>query len=174
MAANKIIGAIVKGAGNTMQYFGEQAQSGGQKKVTPEEVQKGASEFAGMFASDDRIKEKDGEAPDLVAEVAEKIRNYLYHYKPGTGEDPSIEYSGPMAQDILKVEGYRSAVFQDERGMLQVDTGRLALVNAGMIADLSQRVVLLEELLKSAFEALEQIETIGEQSLEAPPDADVA
>jgi len=93
-----------------------------------------------------------GGSLDMIDEVAGKIRNYLYHYKPETapdiGEDPSVQHIGPMAQDLLKVPGYAAAVKEGPNG-LEVDTGRLALVNAGVIADLSRRVIMLEELIAS-------------------------
>jgi len=108
-----------------------------------------------MALSDERIKEPTQEK-DLLAEVAESINNYTYHYKPGVGENPSVEYSGPMAQELLQVDGYRSCVFEDENGLLKVDTARLALVNAGMIADLSKRLLMLEEFIKSAMAGLAQ------------------
>ena len=106
----------------------------------------------GGYVTDERIKEPTEESPDMVEEVAENMGNYLYHYKPGSGEDPSVEYSGPMAQELLQVDGYRSAVFEDESGLLQVDTGRIAMVNAGMIADLSKRILFLENFIRTIME----------------------
>jgi hypothetical protein len=119
--------------------------------------------------SDERLKDIDetsGEQPDLVAQVAEKINNYLYHYKPGAGEDTSKEYSGPMAQELLKVDGYRSAVVEDENGVLNVDTSRLALVNAGMIADISKRLILLEQFIAQVMEMIAQGETTQEADIQ--------
>ena len=123
-----------------------------------------------MIGSDERIKEPIDESPDLLEEVAEKINNYTYHYKPGTGEDPSIEHSGPMAQELLEVDGYRAAVFEDENGLLQVDTGRLAMVNTGMIADLSKRLLFLEDFIRTVMDNLPQIveEVVAEPEQVAP------
>jgi len=120
----------------------------------------GAADAAGAAGgiSDERIKVPTQER-DLLAEVAEMINNYTYHYKPGVGEDPSIEYSGPMAQELLQVDGYRSCVFEDpETGLLQVDTNRLAMVNTGMIADLTKRLLFLEEFIMSVMSSLQQPE----------------
>ena len=103
-----------------------------------------------QIGSDERIKEPTN-TTDMIAEVAGLVNNYTYHYKPGVGEDPSIEYSGVMAQELLQVDGYRSCVFEDHDGLLKVDTGRLALVNAGMIADLSKRLLMLEEFIKEVI-----------------------
>jgi len=91
----------------------------------------------------------------MIKQVAESINNYTYHYKPGVGEDPSVEYSGPMAQELLQVDGYRSCVFEGPDGLLKVDTGRLALVNAGMISDLLKRLLFLESFIKSVMESLQ-------------------
>jgi len=120
--------------------------------------QSGVKEAVGgiaSFFSDERIKEPT-ESGDLLAEVAENIRNYTYHYKPGVGEDPSVEYSGPMAQELLQVDGYRSCVIQGSDGLLKVDTSRLALTNAGMIADLSKRLLFMENLIKAVMAGLQQ------------------
>jgi hypothetical protein len=186
MAVNKIIGAIMQGAGNSVAYMGDKALKASEEKKAgrdvdpgqltyenPEEIQQGMLKMGSNFigkgmgnamnqgmgnASDERVKERDGETGeerDLVAEVAEKIQNYLYHYKPGFGENPNVEYSGPMAQDLLKVDGYRSAVYQDENGLLEVDAARLAMTNAGLISDLAKRVIMLEELVQGAFSALQ-------------------
>jgi len=117
----------------------------------------GAAQGAGAAAaaSDERIKEPTN-TTDMISEVAQMINNYTYHYKPGVGEDPSVEYSGPMAQELLQVDGYRSCVFEDN-GILKVDTGRLALVNAGMIADLSKRLLMLEEFVKAVVGSFQEL-----------------
>ena len=103
--------------------------------------------------------------PDMIAEVADNIRNYLYHYKsetaPKIGEDPTTQHIGPMAQDLLKVPGYEAAVHEGPNG-LEVDTGRLALVNAGVIADLSRRVIMLEDLITQVAKAF-GMDAISEQ-----------
>ena len=127
-----------------------------------EEIEPTDNDFMGRLDaildsySDARAKETTPETGDMIREVGENINNYTYHYKPGMGEDPSVEYSGVMAQELLQVDGYRSCVFEDpETGMLKVDTGRLALVNAGMISDLSKRLLLLEEFIKSVMGGLQ-------------------
>ena len=126
-----------------------------------------------MALSDERTKEPIDEPVDLLAEVAENINNYTYHYKPGVGEDPSVEHSGPMAQELLQVDGYRACVFEDENGLLQVDTGRLSMVNAGMIADLSKRVIFLEDFIQSVMGGLEPPEAMPDVMPEQmPPDVE--
>lgn len=73
----------------------------------------------------------------------EHIRNYAYNYKPeATNVDPNIDPSedhvGPMAQDIEKVNP--ACVKTDENGVKSVDTSRLALMNAGAIAELARKI----------------------------------
>ena len=110
-----------------------------------------------QLSSDRRIKEPTPQR-DLLAEVAEEINNYTYHYKPGVGEDPGIEYSGPMAQELLQVDGYRSTVIENpETGLLEVDTDRLAMVNAGMIADLAKRLMLIESLIEQVMQGFQEM-----------------
>jgi len=85
---------------------------------------------------------------DTLHKYAEHIKNYIYHYKPEAKEldpsiDPEVEHNGPMAQDIEKVNP--AAVITDEKtGYKSVDTGRLALMNAGAIADLARKLEELE------------------------------
>jgi hypothetical protein len=89
---------------------------------------------------DDMPDDKD----DTLAKYAEHIRNYKYTYTDEAKTvdpniDTSIEHNGPMAQDIEKVNP--AAVKEDPKtGYKTVDTGRLALMNAGAIADLAREV----------------------------------
>lgn len=81
---------------------------------------------------------------------AQHIKNYLYTYKnDATAIDPSIDpeekHIGPMAQDIEKVNS--ACIKELEDGTKIVDTSRLALMNAGVIADLSRRMNEVEEAL---------------------------
>jgi hypothetical protein len=126
-----------------------QGEQGGQSPQT------GAGVTEEISGSDERTKEPT-QKNDMISEVAEMINNYKYHYKPGVGEDPGVEYSGPKAQELLQVDGYRSCVFEGEDGLLKVNTGRLALVNAGMIADLSKRLLFLESFVEAIMGGLPQ------------------
>ena len=92
---------------------------------------------------------------DMVNKYAVHLKNYLYTYKPeATKIDPSInpeeEHVGPMAQDIEKVAP--DCVKETVGGTKVVDGNRLALVNAGVIGDLSREVLDLRERL-AALEA---------------------
>jgi hypothetical protein len=84
---------------------------------------------------------------DILDKYAEHIQNYEYTYKPEAQDvDPSIDpeetHIGPMAQDIEKVNP--AAVQETPEGVKTVDTGRLALMNAGAIASLARKVNELE------------------------------
>jgi hypothetical protein len=89
--------------------------------------------------------EKDGDAwnDDTLKKYADYIQNYKYTYtdeahKVDSSIDTNQEHIGPMAQDIEKVNP--AAVRTDKSGYKVVDTGRLALMNAGAIADLARAV----------------------------------
>jgi hypothetical protein len=94
---------------------------------------------------------EDEEFDNGLAELyAKHIRNYLYKYKPeakniDSSIDPNEQHVGPMAQDIEKVAP--DCVKETENGTKVVDGDRLALVNAGVIADLVRRLDALEEKL---------------------------
>jgi hypothetical protein len=84
---------------------------------------------------------------DTISKYAEHIRNYKYTYtdeakKVDPEIDTSIEHNGPMAQDLEKVNP--AVVVEDKSGYKTVDTGRLALMNAGAIADLAREVEKLK------------------------------
>ena len=100
----------------------------------------------GPFDDDD----DNGATEEQMEKYAEYLRNYLYTYKDEAQEvDPSIdpeeEHAGPMAQDIEKVAP--DCVKETPEGVKTVDGNRLALVNAGVIGELSRRVLELEEKL---------------------------
>jgi hypothetical protein len=86
---------------------------------------------------------------DTLAKYAQHIRNYKYTYtdeakKVDPNIDTSVEHNGPMAQDIEKVNPAAVAV-DAKSGYKTVDTGRLALMNAGAIADLAREVEALKK-----------------------------
>lgn len=81
---------------------------------------------------------------------ANHIKNYLYTYTDdATAIDPSIDPSeeqiGPMAQDIEQVNP--ACVKELEDGTKVVDTEKLALMNAGAIADVVRELHELKEAL---------------------------
>jgi len=100
---------------------------------------------AGEMDSDHNF-DKDGDlwTDDVLNKYADHVYNYLYQYNDEALKvDPSIdtekEHIGPMAQDLEKVN---PAVVQEDpkSGYKTVDTGRLALMNAGAIADLAREL----------------------------------
>jgi hypothetical protein len=89
---------------------------------------------------------------DVIDKYAAHIKNYYYNYKPEAQAidpdiDPSEQQLGPMAQDIEQVNP--AAVKETPEGVKEVDTGKLALMNAGAIADLARRI---EEIAPSQGE----------------------
>lgn len=91
----------------------------------------------------------------MIGKYAECLRNYLYTYKPeAKSVDPSInpeeEHVGPMAQDIEKVAP--DCVKETANGTKVVDGDRLALVNAGVIGDISRELIEMRSRL-AALEA---------------------
>lgn len=80
---------------------------------------------------------------------ADHIKNYLYTYKPEAQKidksiDPEQEHIGPMAQDIEKVNP--ACIVETPEGVKTVDTGRLAMMNAGAIGDLARQLRELKEV----------------------------
>jgi hypothetical protein len=89
--------------------------------------------------------DKDGHRwkDDILDGYAEHIKNYYYKYKPEATEidsdiDPEEMHIGPMAQDIEEVNP--ACITETPEGVKTVDTGRLALMNAGAIAELARQI----------------------------------
>ena len=83
----------------------------------------------------------------MMDRYAQNLRNYLYNYKDSAQSvdpsiDPNEEQIGIMAQDLEKVNP--AFIKETPEGVKTVDTGRLALMNAGVIADLVRRIEKLE------------------------------
>jgi hypothetical protein len=102
-------------------------------------------EVAGDMDDDHDFK-RDGHMwrDDILEKYAKYIQNYKYTYNDEALKvDPTIdteqEQVGPMAQDIEQVNP--AAVQEDPKsGYKTVDTGRLALMNAGAIAELARQM----------------------------------
>lgn len=87
---------------------------------------------------------------DVLNGYMKHIRNYIYNYKKeAQAIDPSIDpeekHIGPMAQDIEQVNP--AAIIETSEGVKTVDTGRLALMNAGAIAELAREVASMKEAM---------------------------
>lgn len=89
---------------------------------------------------------------DVMNDYADYIRNYYYTYKDiaqdiDSSIDPTEEHLGPMAQDIEKVNP--ACIKETEDGIKTVDTQRLAMMNAGVIADIIRRLEALEKRMEA-------------------------
>ena len=120
-----------------------------QGNFTEDDVRKIIS-FIGYNDEDLDIDDDKDWDEDTMEGYADYIRNYYYNYKDIAKEiDPSIdteqEHLGPMAQDIEKVNP--ACIKETEDGIKTVDTQRLAMMNAGVIADIIRRLDALEEKL---------------------------
>lgn len=86
----------------------------------------------------------EGDEQPIIDKYAQFIKNYQYNYNDkALAVDPSIDteqvHIGPMAQDIEQVNP--ACVVEDPKtGMKEVDAGRLALMNAGAIAELARKI----------------------------------
>ena len=85
----------------------------------------------------------DDEDGSILGAYADNIKNYVYNYKPEATQvdpniDPNQEHIGPMAQDIEQVNP--ACIKETPEGVKTVDTGRLAMMNAGAIGDLAREV----------------------------------
>ncbi len=100
---------------------------------------------------DDYDFDRDGDLwrDDVLDKYAKYVFNYEYAYNDEAKKvDPTIDteqiHVGPMAQDLEKVNP-AVVVEDDKTGYKTVDTGRLALMNAGAIADLAREVKELKD-----------------------------
>ena len=87
---------------------------------------------------------------DITEKYKQHLVNYLYKYKPearnvDSSIDPNEKQVGIMAQDLEKVNP--SCVRETEDGTKVVDTGKLALMNAGTIADVARQCEELKQRL---------------------------
>lgn len=105
------------------------------------------AEAAGPDKAGHSLADQDEWDSDIADAYAEHLQNYLYTYKESARDlDPSInpsqEQIGIMAQDLQEVNP--ACIVKAPDGTLTVDTGKLALMNAGVIADLARRLNALE------------------------------
>lgn len=102
-----------------------------------------AQALSRFFKNDDFDTSGDVWEDEVLDKYAEYVNNYEYTYKPEAQEidssiDPNETHIGIMAQDIEKVNP--ACIKETPEGIKTVDTGRLALMNAGAIADLAREV----------------------------------
>lgn len=85
---------------------------------------------------------------EVLSGYADFIKNYVYNYKPESGENPDVTHIGPMAQDIEQVNP--ACVKEDENGIKSVDTRRLSMMNAGAIGELARQLQDISDRLSKA------------------------
>jgi len=98
------------------------------------------------------VRDSDVWRDDVLEGYMDHIYNHRYKYKPEAQQldssiDPQEEHVGPMAQEIEKVNP--AAIIEDPSGYKKVDTGRLALMNAGAIAELARELAELKRGMKN-------------------------
>lgn len=106
--------------------------------------------MAGPDEKGHSYKDEDEWDDSVLNDYAEHLRNYLYTYKQEAKNidpsiDPNEEHIGIMAQDLEQVNP--ACVRETPDGTKVVDTSRLALMNAGAIADLAREMKDIKELL---------------------------
>jgi hypothetical protein len=125
---------------NPKKYIGQLVKH--KHKLTPKDVQlmlKEFNDFEGFDTGDAHSWDD-----SVLDGYARHIKNYKYKYKDEAQKldpsiDPETQHIGPMAQDIEEVNP--AAIITDpETGYKSVDTGRLALMNAGAIAEIAREL----------------------------------
>ena len=99
----------------------------------------------GLLESDREAKHKMGLGP--AAAAFRETPGYAYEYKPEYQGDPGAspgQQFGVMAQDLERSPVTASTVVEDERGMKQVDTKKLTMVNSAALHDIVGRLDRLE------------------------------
>jgi hypothetical protein len=95
---------------------------------------------------DSMLSKLRGEKDDLQ-ELVENVQPVDYNYKPGSGEDPTKERKGVLAQDLEKT-GMRDNVQDTPQGKM-VDTGQQTLSNTNLIVQMAQKLFDMEAELKA-------------------------
>lgn len=100
---------------------------------------------ASLVTSDKRSKTALEKVHELAAEAVEKSPGYKWKYKPGFGENPEIEYAGPMADALQKTRFGKGLVQDDGKGGLKrVRTDRLSLLHHAALGSVMKRLRQLE------------------------------
>ena len=88
---------------------------------------------------------------DRIIEDFAKISAIDFTYKPEyqneAGAD-SEEHTGVIAQELEQLKSTEGTVIEGEDGIKKVNTGQLALTDTAAIAELSRRVLALEEVVR--------------------------
>jgi hypothetical protein len=97
----------------------------------------------GSAASDERVKTKIKDAPDIGKALRDSPGREYEYKDPKHGEG---KYVGPMAQDLQKSPVFRGAVKKSKEGHLEVDTTRLALSHHAALSHLQKEIDALKKL----------------------------
>ena len=116
----------------------------------------GAGAAAAGGASDIDLKSIYGESiDDRIIENFAKISAIDFHYKPSAQKEyngafgvDNKEHIGIKAQELQDNEATKGTVSENENGDLIVDTRHLTFADTAAIAELSRRVLALEEIVK--------------------------
>jgi hypothetical protein len=116
----------------------------------------GGSFISGILKSDENVKDniKPSNIDDLVkkaksdpiADLVAKVRPVDFNYKPESGEDPTKNRVGVLAQDLEKTS-MKDNVVDTPEGK-QIDVGQQTMSNTNLIVQLAQKVMELESQLK--------------------------
>ena len=125
-------------------------------KEASKQAGKEAAKNAAAAMSDACLKSIYGDSlDDKIIENFAKIAAIDFHYKPEAQAEyagkygvDSAEHIGVKAQDLEKNEATKGTVFKNENGDKTVDTRHLAFADTAAIAELSRRVLALEEVVK--------------------------
>lgn len=95
-----------------------------------------------------QLQEAGKDTDALLDALAGKGRTYRYtpQAQQQLGQPPGLQY-GPMAQDLAKTQLGRSAVVPTPAG-LAVDTGRLSMIQAGLLGRQQEQITDIEEQLR--------------------------
>lgn len=97
-----------------------------------------------------------------ITKIFGDINTFLYRYKDNIqnektslgltnnelGKTDDKNHIGIMAQELMGNPLTKDCVIEDEKGYLEVDTNRLTLTIAGVLAQLCKKVEELEKVVK--------------------------
>lgn len=145
-------GGDAKGAGET----GASGASGAASSGASSAASGAAASGAASAVSDETLKSIYGDSiDDKIIENFAKISaiDFTYNdeakekYDDNLGVDDK-EHVGVIAQELAVNDATKGTVSQNENGDLEVDTRHLAFADTAAIAELSRRVLALEEAVK--------------------------
>lgn len=148
-------GGDAKGAGETG-ASGTSGASGAASSGASSAASGAAASGAASAVSDETLKSIYGDSiDDKIIENFAKISaiDFTYNdeakekYDDNLGVDDK-EHVGVIAQELAVNDATKGTVSQNENGDLEVDTRHLAFADTAAIAELSRRVLALEEAVK--------------------------